>query len=190
MQKSKYLREKHCGWKGDKAGYAAKHIRMTARFGLQKECGNCKILGKYISYMRRGRESKRWSIEWANKSGEYKDEPEDWIGLCKKCHNKMDDITRKCWLIRDRNIKKRKLNCGTCNKEFIIVESRLKYGGGKFCSFVCTPKRNNIKLTEKKVQYIRGLYSARNISQCLLGRLFNVSQATIYNIISRKTWHV
>ena len=44
------------------------------------------------------------------------------------------------------------------------------------------------ELNEAKVLEIRALYPAGGISHAALGRQFNVSAATIWNIIHRKTW--
>lgn len=63
-------------WKGEKAGYAAKHVWLMARHGKANKCEKCGVKnGKY---------------EWANVSGKYKRERSDYIQLCATCHRFMD----------------------------------------------------------------------------------------------------
>lgn len=40
------------------------------------------------------------AFHWSNKSGEYKQDLEDWWPLCAKCHHKYDDIGNKAWKTR------------------------------------------------------------------------------------------
>ena len=74
--------EKHPGWKGDKVGYSGLHWWIRRKLGSPSNCKNCGIGGKKIGG--------RWSIEWANKSGEYKRDFNDWIPLCSLCHRRYD----------------------------------------------------------------------------------------------------
>jgi hypothetical protein len=66
-------------WKGAQAGYSAKHKRLTSKYGKPTQCAACNKTAKYI--------------DWANLSGEYKEDITDWIRLCRKCHKWLD--TRK-----------------------------------------------------------------------------------------------
>ena len=43
------------------------------------------------------------NIDWANISGEYKEDRKDWIQLCGKCHHKFDKISEKIWATRRKN---------------------------------------------------------------------------------------
>lgn len=62
-------------WKGEDAGYSAKHIYIR-KYGVKPDiCSHCL-------------EKKR--LEWANISGKYLRELSDWIALCKKCHKRFD----------------------------------------------------------------------------------------------------
>jgi hypothetical protein len=65
-------------WRGDEAGYGAKHgwrVRNRPKAGF---CADC------------GAEDK---TEWANISGEYRREDEsDWIELCLSCHRRRDAL--------------------------------------------------------------------------------------------------
>lgn len=64
-------------WKGEKAGYSAKHIWMSKTFGKPKFCEHCK-----------SKNAKRY--EWANISKKYRRKRNDWLRLCKSCHIKYD----------------------------------------------------------------------------------------------------
>jgi len=77
-------------YKGDNAGYAAKHLRIASKLGKPSLCVHCKTT-----------EAKRY--EWANVSKEYKDDANDWLRLCSKCHKKYDDVGRKVWITRKLN---------------------------------------------------------------------------------------
>jgi len=66
-------------WKGDDVGYMALHSWVSRHFGKPSECEMCDT-----------KTAKRF--EWANISGEYKREREDFMRLCKKCHNNYDSV--------------------------------------------------------------------------------------------------
>lgn len=68
---------KNVMWKGDKASYAAKHIWMKYHFGTPQECENCGTAEKRMYH-------------WANISGEYKRNRDDWLRLCVPCHRYFD----------------------------------------------------------------------------------------------------
>lgn len=70
--------EKGNNWKGELATYNSIHSWIRDTFGKPNQCEHC-----YLFFTGR-------KIEWANKSGEYKREREDWIRLCAKCHRKFD----------------------------------------------------------------------------------------------------
>jgi endogenous inhibitor of DNA gyrase (YacG/DUF329 family) len=74
-------------WKGMKAGYFAKHIHIVKHYGHAPQCEYCKVIGKKIFA---GGNRYRWSIEWANVSGKYLRDRNDYVGLCKACHMKFD----------------------------------------------------------------------------------------------------
>lgn len=67
-------------WKGNNVGYYALHHWLNRVLGKAKICSKCGSLGSKI----RG-------CHWANISGEYKRDLNDWISLCPKC-NKNDGI--------------------------------------------------------------------------------------------------
>lgn len=64
-------------WKGDKASYAAKHIWVKYHFGSPQGCERCGIDEKRMYH-------------WANISGQYKRERDDWERLCVPCHKRTD----------------------------------------------------------------------------------------------------
>lgn len=67
-------------WKGDKAGYAALHIRIERLKGKPKKCEECGS-------------TKASRYEWANLTGKYND-PDDYKRLCRSCHAKHDNIIK------------------------------------------------------------------------------------------------
>lgn len=78
-------------WKGDKASYSAIHKWIAYTFEKLDACEHCKI---------------NTNLDWANKSGRYLREREDWLVLCRKCHKKYDMMKREdpkyCTVILDR----------------------------------------------------------------------------------------
>lgn len=61
-------------WKGDEATYNSIHHWIRDTYGRPTQCEFCK-----------GHFSGR-KIEWANKSGDYKRDRDDWLRLCARCH--------------------------------------------------------------------------------------------------------
>ena len=84
-KKGKCLTDKNNNWKGDDCGYFGKHVWIRRNHGNAKFCEHCGKKGENTG--------RRWNIEWANVSREYKREFSDYIGLCKKCHIKFDKKT-------------------------------------------------------------------------------------------------
>ncbi|HCX21358.1 MAG TPA: hypothetical protein DHN29_05550 [Cytophagales bacterium] len=70
------FKEKNAHWKGEDASYSSKHKWMLRHRGKAKKCEFCGKEGEWI--------------DWANKSGEYKREDDDWMQLCRSCHKKYD----------------------------------------------------------------------------------------------------
>ena len=66
-------------WKGDNVGYWGLHVWVIANFGQPDTCLHC---GKNRLFGHK--------IHWANVSGKYKRDENDWIRLCVKCHSKFD----------------------------------------------------------------------------------------------------
>lgn len=70
----------HPNWKGDKVGYWALHSWVYRNWGKPKKCEKC---------------NRKEKLEWANITGIYSREKEDWMQLCKYCHRKIDAINPK-----------------------------------------------------------------------------------------------
>lgn len=75
-------REAHAQWKGERAGYRAKHTWVAAEYGRPMMCETCGVLGKS-------------RYHWANMSGEYHRIRSDWKRLCVSCHIKFDGSAKK-----------------------------------------------------------------------------------------------
>ena len=75
-------------WLGDKVGYDGLHDWIYKKLGSPMICEDCKKVCK-----------NNYQIHWANKSGKYKRDLEDWIRLCVKCHYKRDQSL----IFRERN---------------------------------------------------------------------------------------
>jgi uncharacterized protein YlaI len=73
-------------WKGDNVGYFALHGWLTRNFGKPSVCSFCGSVR---------------CVQWANKTGKYLRNPQDWLQLCRKCHHKFDNITEKARLTRE-----------------------------------------------------------------------------------------
>lgn len=78
----KMVNGKNPMWKGEKAGYAAKHYWVLNRLGNADKCKNCNIKGR--------KNGTKWSIHWANISRKYLRDLSDWIALCVLCHKHYD----------------------------------------------------------------------------------------------------
>lgn len=87
FRKRSYKGELNPAWKGNGVGYQALHTWIHRNFGKANRCEND------ISH-----ESSRF--EWANISGRYLRDISDWKQLCKSCHSKHDNISKKMSMIR------------------------------------------------------------------------------------------
>jgi len=67
-------------WKGDKAGYFALHEWVRSNYKTADHC-------EYDP-------SHQGRFEWANISGSYLRDINDWVQLCAKCHRQYDRIRR------------------------------------------------------------------------------------------------
>jgi len=75
-------RERNKNWKGDAVSYSALHSYITRKLGTPNKCEHCST-----------QNAKKF--EWANISGEYKRDLDDWVRLCTSCHSKYDDKPNK-----------------------------------------------------------------------------------------------
>lgn len=76
-------------WKGENVSYSGLHHWMKREYGKASRCENPECIYPRVSPQ--GRllsEAKRFT--WANKSGEYKRNKEDWYELCYSCHKLFD----------------------------------------------------------------------------------------------------
>lgn len=64
-------------WKGNNVGYGALHTWVKRSFGNPPFCEKCKV-------------SNRQMYHWANVSGSYLRDREDWLRLCVPCHKNFD----------------------------------------------------------------------------------------------------
>lgn len=89
--KGKMINEKHPLWKGEDAAYRSIHswvMRHRGQPSLCKKCGTT--------------EAKRF--DWANISGTYKRDLDDYVRLCRSCHRKYDKSWIKAWETRRNNV--------------------------------------------------------------------------------------
>lgn len=82
------LGEKHHNWKKD-VGYVGLHAWVRRKIGKPEVCKDCGSTSH---------------VQWANKSHKYKRDTDDWISLCRKCHMKYDNMMKKIWNTRRRNL--------------------------------------------------------------------------------------
>ena len=64
----------HPNWKGDNASYRSVHIGIQSKLG---KASHCSINSNHVSTV----------YHWANISGEYKRDCNDWRSLCPKCNH-------------------------------------------------------------------------------------------------------
>ena len=71
--------ENHPQWKGNKVSYSGLHYWIYRKLGKPTSCAHCN--------------KPKNRFNWANKSGEYLRDLDDWINLCYSCH-KIYDLRR------------------------------------------------------------------------------------------------
>ena len=76
--------QNHTNWKGDKVGYWGIHKWINRNFIKPTVCSSCGVKDIY-----------KKKSHWANISGEYRRDIEDWKLLCAKCHNRYDRVGGK-----------------------------------------------------------------------------------------------
>jgi len=81
--------ERSPNWKGNEVGNVALHNWVARHRGRPSVCEHCGL--EDPQHPRR--------FQWANKSGEYKRDLEDWLRLCGKCHFVYDKqhLRRRDW---------------------------------------------------------------------------------------------
>ncbi len=81
--KLKMTGDQHFAWKGDEVGYFALHTWVQRHKGLPQDCEDCGATDSDRSY------------DWANISGEYRRDLDDFMRLCRSCHRKFDFWKKK-----------------------------------------------------------------------------------------------
>ena len=71
--KGKHLNELNPSWKGDNVGYVGLHSWIRRHYGTREQCDKCGT-------------TKKRMYHWANISGSYKRDRDDWIRVCVPCH--------------------------------------------------------------------------------------------------------
>ena|SRR3990167_654594 len=82
FKKGQTADEKNAAWKGDNVGYVALHKWVARKRGKPQQCEHCKT-------------TKAKQFDWANKSGKYLRNLNDWLRLCVSCHHKYDNTNLK-----------------------------------------------------------------------------------------------
>jgi len=103
--------EKAYQWKGDNVGYETLHKWVRKQLGKPTKCVKCKT-----------KTAKRYV--WANKSGEYKRDINDYEWTCRKCHMKEDGRVNKNLLKNVPNNVKR-------DSKGKFIPKRSKKAGGE-----------------------------------------------------------
>lgn len=84
FKKGDNVGKKNYEWKGINVSYRSLHKWVMRWLGCPTKCENC---GK--------KEINNRLIHWANRSGRYLRNLNDWIRLCSKCHGKYDKQRRQ-----------------------------------------------------------------------------------------------
>jgi len=71
--------DKNYSWRGDDVGYGGLHTWVNKHLGKPDTCEHCGK-SKLVNH----------KIHWANKSGNYLRDINDWLRLCALCHKKYD----------------------------------------------------------------------------------------------------
>lgn len=116
--------EKNGRWMDDKVSYPALHNWVRRHFERPDVCDRCGINPGHDT-------TGRNKLQWANRTGKYLRDRDDWTCLCVRCHHSYDDISKKRWGNHEFFYK----NCLACNMEIktypCLVERK------KYCSRKC-----------------------------------------------------
>lgn len=91
-------------WKGDAVGYSALHRWVRKNYTEPDGCEHCGTTEA--------------ALEWANVSGDYRRDRDDWLALCRSCHRALDRPTH-CkhgheWTPENTITNVRQRLCRTC----------------------------------------------------------------------------
>lgn len=90
-------------WKGDKAGYEGKHVYIHYKYGKASKCENPKCVYPRMRLSNRKIMEAPKRYEWANISGKYRRDMNDWMQLCPSCHRFFDNGSLKIKRITSKN---------------------------------------------------------------------------------------
>lgn len=76
-----YREDKIGTWKGDEVGYSGLHMWIKSKYGKANRCDFLEVKNH----------SKTAIFHWANLSGKYMRNIDDWAQLCVKCHFRFDN---------------------------------------------------------------------------------------------------
>lgn len=96
-------------WKGDLAGYSAIHIWLNKTEGKASKCDNKKCQKLPSS-----------RFEWASISGECRRDPNDYVGLCTRCHRKYDNGNLEIYTSKGVFKREKFVICANCNHKIIL----------------------------------------------------------------------
>lgn len=113
---------KNPNWVGDKISYHGVHSWINRNYKKPKLCQICKKSPAY---------------ELANISQKYKRDIKDWEWLCRRCHMIKDGRLKLLIKRVKAQATALKKHCMICNKISLVIPSRIKIGGGKYCSHHC-----------------------------------------------------
>ncbi len=130
---------KHYGWKGNNASYSAIHKWVYSELGKATYCSNDET-----------HRSKKY--HWANISGEYRRDVNDYKPLCISCHSKYDMTGDRLETLRENAAKAKLLNRKSVSQytksgNFIETYSSIKEAAHKIAK---SPKRVSDALTGRK----------------------------------------
>jgi hypothetical protein len=83
-REQKFEGSRHWHWKGDDVSYDVLHLWVRYN---KKKTGVCSHCGRTPE----PRGNRKYGTEWANVSGEYRRDLNDFIELCRPCHTKFDE---------------------------------------------------------------------------------------------------
>lgn len=133
-----YEGEQNYKWKGEEAGYRAKHNWIERQLSKADKCEICG-LNNIPEGMDR-------YFDWANISDEYNRDKDDWVMLCRKCHKKFDMLKkRNLYVVQGvecksngnlSKIEKEKCNWLLQNKIFSKILIAYNENGVKFKEYI------------------------------------------------------
>lgn len=87
--------EDNPNWLGDRVGYWGLHDWLISNYGQPQECEECGTADPTKRY------------EWANISGDYRRDRDDFRRLCKSCHNTSDGVNAYQWHVGKQHSRRK-----------------------------------------------------------------------------------